>query len=78
MDGLLAMTVVKLKLATFLRQGPWLDAPPRTSEAARRSARSAISLRAMYDLINKAIDKMLIHGENRIVFEWPVCVHITL
>ena len=34
------MIVVEWKLTTFLRQAPWLDAPPRTSGVARRSARS--------------------------------------
>ena len=34
------MIVVEWKLTTFLRQEPWLDAPPRMSGVARRSARS--------------------------------------
>ena len=36
------MIVVEWKLTTFLRQEPWLDAPPRTRGVARlRAARGA-------------------------------------
>ena len=39
------MIVVEWKLTTFLRQEPWLDAPPRTRGVARlRAALRTLSL----------------------------------